>query len=209
MRYYCVIFSLVFLTCGDEPKNNPECTAGQIKICNCTTVGNGNTICNPQTGNWGPCLPCNANPSDIWNDPKTGKTWQVNSSKTTMQWKDAKQYCENLTLQNYSDWALPTISQLRSLISGCSSTITGGSCNVSDSCLAWENCNSSSCGGCNTYKGPAEGCYWSKKLNGRCRDYWSISRDESKNGFYWKVNFEDAWINRSTFSKYLYVRCIR
>jgi len=42
--------------------------------------------------------------------------WAKDSSPESMPWKDALAYCENLTLAGYSDWRMPNIKSLRSLI---------------------------------------------------------------------------------------------
>ncbi|CAN2042770.1 exported hypothetical protein [Candidatus Magnetomoraceae bacterium gMMP-15] len=48
-------------------------------------------------------------------DTKTGLMWQQATSDR-MNWKDALAYCENLTLGGYSDWRLPNIKELVSII---------------------------------------------------------------------------------------------
>lgn len=54
----------------------------------------------------------------IANDGVTGLMWQDDSSVTTIKkdWNEAKPYCENLTLGGYSDWRLPNIFELSTLI---------------------------------------------------------------------------------------------
>lgn len=48
-------------------------------------------------------------------DTGTGLTWQKDSL-SNISWKDALAYCENLTLGGYSDWRLPNINELISLV---------------------------------------------------------------------------------------------
>ena len=52
---------------------------------------------------------------DIITDTTSGLIWQKTylSNKT---WKEALDYCENLTYANYSDWRLPNLNELFSLI---------------------------------------------------------------------------------------------
>ena len=100
-----------------------------------------------------------------WTDPGTKLMWQVQAQNNNGQWvtwQRAKDYCANLELGGYTDWRLPTISELRSLIRDCDKTVTGGTCGVTDECLE-ERCLKSdmvSCLGCKQIKGPANGCYW-------------------------------------------------
>lgn len=43
--------------------------------------------------------------------------WQDDAVGSTMKWEEAIDYCENtLTLGGYSDWRLPSINELRSIV---------------------------------------------------------------------------------------------
>jgi len=57
------------------------------------------------------------NSKEIVTNIKTGLIWQDDASvkSVTKDWSDAKRYCKNLNFAGYSDWFLPTISQLESL----------------------------------------------------------------------------------------------
>ena len=74
---------------------------------------------------------------DIVTDNKTGLQWQDNAdaSTTTKIWTDAINYCENLTLDGYSDWRLPNINELKSIVdrSKSNSAIVDGFANFSSS----------------------------------------------------------------------------
>ena len=50
-----------------------------------------------------------------WKDPKTGLEWQSQSAGA-MSWHKALEYAESLVLQGKSDWRLPTVSELETLL---------------------------------------------------------------------------------------------
>ena len=86
-------------------------------------------------------------------DSTTGLMWQDNSDAKSLElnWNDAIEYCQELTLDGYSDWRLPSIKELQTLvdISKYKPAIKGGldntasyyywssSVHVSDSSQAW------------------------------------------------------------------------
>ncbi len=55
---------------------------------------------------------------DIVTDTSTGLQWQDNADakNNTRTWEGAIDYCENLTLGGYSDWRLPNINELKSIV---------------------------------------------------------------------------------------------
>jgi len=59
-------------------------------------------------------------PYDEWAetifDAGTGLTWQKDSSPTTYTWNDALEYCESLDLKSHTDWRLPNIRELNSIV---------------------------------------------------------------------------------------------
>lgn len=101
----------------------------------------------------------------IWTDPASHLTWQVSPPGNEMNRDAAQSYCSALSLDGYSDWRLPTVSELRSLIRGCNSVLHCGNKYASDQ----------GCKGCNDNKGPAAGCYWPDELKGTCGSFWSSS----------------------------------
>ena len=54
--------------------------------------------------------------SNIVRDNVTGLMWQIQSEHWGYSWQQAMDYCNNLTLGGYSDWRLPTIEELSTLI---------------------------------------------------------------------------------------------
>ena len=56
--------------------------------------------------------------ADTFTDTKTGLTWQNNSASESvkMNWNEAEEYCKDLKLDGYSDWKLPSIKELQSIV---------------------------------------------------------------------------------------------
>ncbi len=49
-------------------------------------------------------------------DSRTGLIWQNRDDGLQRDWNDAMYYCEDLTLDGFTDWHVPTFSELRGLI---------------------------------------------------------------------------------------------
>ena len=118
-----------------------------------------------------------------------GNMWSTLSSDT-MYWDDAVVYCHNLTECGYSDWRLPNINELRTLIKNCPGSQTDGSCAVRDSA-----CLSSSCwsGDCRCEYRENNGGYYSKLGDDDNVLLWSSSTESDTDGA-WYVNFESAGV---------------
>jgi len=123
-----------------------------------------------------------------------------------MDWQQAVEYCAELSIDDHSDWRLPTISELRSLIRGCTATETGGSCGVSDSCLDY-SCWDDSCQSCDYEEGPANGYYWPDGMNGEYGLFWSSSSAGSDDA--WYVHFSYGNLYHYDKSYYHGTCCVR
>ena len=146
--------------------------------------------------------------SDVWVDPNTGLMWQNGADHTT-PWTGARWYCEELTWGGYDDWRLPNISRLRSLIRGCSNTVTGGPCRVSKLCC-FSECWNDPCSGCDYLKGPGnEGRYWPDELDGDGSWYWSATCIPGSGGCAWGVQFEYGWVFGDCMKAEKNVICMR
>ncbi len=143
-----------------------------------------------------------------WTDTVTGYTWQDTPAGDTMTWQGAIDYCNNLRFDGHSDWRLPTISELRSLIRGCPATEAGGSCGVTDSCLSYSSCWNDPCSGCSG-GGPAGGCYWPDGMKGPCSYYWSSSEREDLSYNAWFVGFNAGSVDSYGKVNRNDVRCVR
>lgn len=49
-------------------------------------------------------------------DKGTGLEWQKSDDATPRNWQDALAYCENLSLDSKTDWRLPSIRELKSIV---------------------------------------------------------------------------------------------
>lgn len=55
-------------------------------------------------------------PQDVtWTDPGTGLMWTKEDNGSRINWNAANQYCRDMKVQDYSDWRLPTIEELRGI----------------------------------------------------------------------------------------------
>ena len=100
----------------------------------------------------------------LWTDPTSGLMWENPPQGGAKEWSSAKSFCEELALDGYKDWRLPTIGELRTLIRGCPDTEPEGNCQVGDNCLEHQ-CSLEFCSGCTWMGGPGpEGMYWPDEL---------------------------------------------
>ena len=168
----------------------------------------------PPDPNYSPPDATHSPPGTTWTDLTSGLTWQ-NPAVSHITWKEAVQYCANLSL-NGGGWRLPTISELRSLIRECASTVSLGDCNLDDDCLSeWPPCYNTECHltvGCLPYSSSDEGCHWPDAMLGKCKTYWSSSVVEESEDNAWCV----AFYNGAVISYYTGfgddspgVRCVR
>jgi hypothetical protein len=139
-------------------------------------------------------------------DPSSGLTWQATPPSGVYYWEDVKPYCDSLSLGGHSDWHLPTIGELRTLIRGCPASEASGSCTVEEgSCLS-KTCP---CDRCESMDGPADGCFWPDEIQGSCNWLWSSSLVEDEADRVWGVDFSDADLNMGSTDDHGHVCCVR
>lgn len=155
--------------------------------------------------------PCTTIDAKLWWSPKTAET---------MDWLSALNYCEKkLNDSNkcgYSDWKLPTIDELKTLLKWRRES----QCKVSDTdnCLSFTDCwtCSSCCHDC-TLGGGGECNYSSYYYDGRYSklddsgSLWSSSVPTEYTHSAWVVNFNAAQVYNKSKSNTteVYVRCVR
>lgn len=143
-------------------------------------------------------------------DPSSSLTWSA-KALNTMNWETAVSYCDDLTESGYSDWRLPNISELRTLIQNCSrNEMPDGSCGVIDtgdpstSCLSSDCWTSETCGFC---EGDSTGGHSKFKETDW---FWSSSVQSDNSNYAWGVGFNYGAVDR--YGKYddsYVVRCVR
>ncbi|HOW51369.1 MAG TPA: DUF1566 domain-containing protein [bacterium] len=153
---------------------------------------------------------CNPEKAATWYDSTSGLTWQ-NSTMTTTNKSGATTFCADLSLGGYSDWRLPTISELRSLVRSCTEITRGGACEVYDSCSAYTGCwVESDCGSCATGSGPSDtGMYWDADLLDTGSGFWSATVLSDSTAYSWQVNFTTGTLTYGDNATSLSVRCVR
>ena len=172
-------------------------TSGYSCECDANSTWNGEDCAIPEcfTSIKTPCV-----------DPNTGTTWS--KKNLSLQTYDAAEsFCENLTEGGYSDWKLPDIDQLRSLIQNCSATEAGSpSCKISlenncvssfSECPCGQYCDLDSSG---TYSKFGDTAY-----------FWSSTETATTN-IYWVINFYSAaFVNndKESGSNEYGARCVR
>lgn len=127
-------------------------------------------------------------------------------------WEDAFSYCEDLREGGYSDWHLPTVNELRTLIQNCPNQEADGLCNMNDACLTdesgceYDRDNCLCCG--YTYLG-----YYDKFGDGS--PLWSSLICQANPIRAWILSFDGGCITTallggcSDSDRCVYVRCVR
>ena len=133
---------------------------------------------------------------------------------------EASAYCSGLTLDGHSDWRVPNIDELRSLVDGCAGTDTGGACPLSSQVTDWNTpLTSPACNGCTSGLGPGnDGCYWPAEIadpecgNQRYLSTTAVTGTGIDPGEVWTLTFTTAsfqnWAGNAA-SGQSRVRCVR
>jgi hypothetical protein len=107
-----------------------------------------------------------------WIDENTGLMWQVTSSSSFyMGGAEAESVCDDLVLCGFSDWKLPDVTEMRTIIQGCPETETSGSCPIEDGATVEVD----QCDGCTGGAGPDDGYFRYSALEGAPDGDWTTS----------------------------------
>ncbi len=104
---------------------------------------------------------------NIVTDSVTGLQWQDDAVATTTTWQGAIDRCEALTLDTYSDWRLPNLNELTSIVDDTKS-------NPSIDTTVFTNTFSN--------------VYWSSTTNVYSSYAWAIPFRHGKQSFYTKTD---------------------
>jgi len=139
---------------------------------------------------------------------KSGLMWQKSQAPNMMNYYDAVEYCKDLTLDGYSDWRLPSISELKTLIVGCQSGTDA--CSLSDKCLT-SGCWTEKTCACKDNKGPGEGGYYLQKgvWQGGGNGFWSASVPSDNPDFACHVFFYNGNVYINYRNNEYAARCVR
>ena len=136
--------------------------------------------------------------------------WQNPPSEELFHINLAVSYCNTLDIGGHDTWSLPTIDELRSLISGCSATENSGACRITEHCLG-EECWDANCRGCTSQEGSgASIAYWPDRFMGPVDMYWSSSPSPVVGANDWyAVNFISGGVFSIEESVSMNFRCVR
>jgi hypothetical protein len=143
-------------------------------------------------------------------DPATGLQWQQ-AFGGSRKFADARVYCDNLATAGQTDWRLPSIDELRSLIVGCPATAAGGPCPIHDACAALA-CDGPDCAGCPADAGGGpEGSYLDPGLAVTAEThFWSATQIDATEQPAFVVEFDQARVHWYVTTVSLKgVRCVR
>ncbi|MBP5591798.1 DUF1566 domain-containing protein [bacterium] len=143
---------------------------------------------------------CSSAHSTPCKDAQSGLIWS-DKALFAMNREDAADYCATLTDGGYTDWRLPDIDELRTLIMNCQGTMPSGQCRVSErtECLA-DTCVSDECRCGNDTKGK-----YSKF--GDIEGFWSSSKYSDDTS--WGVLFLNAGVRHAANTNEFFIRCVR
>lgn len=160
---------------------------------------------------------------------ENGLMWYIddpdnaNTKLNMMTYEKAVKSCSDLEWAGYTDWRLPTIDELRTIVTGFKAIEPGGRCEVSSQCLSMacltQGQKSSADYPCSNYEEPEllqgpgpEGCYFDDVWRTYCGKYWSSSKiagvvDEK----FFQIDFSDPAIVpvSSSNSNTGFARCVR
>ena len=127
----------------------------------------------------------------------------------SLKWEEAFTYCENLTELGYSDWRLPTVDELRTLIQNCNGNNSEGLCEITDDCiLNRSGCGNNDAENCRCCATTSDGKY--SKIGDTCSLWSSLPAKNTYPEKAWIGSFSSGCITtRDIDTDAANVRCVR
>jgi hypothetical protein len=227
MRKMMGDFSMLLLcmVCLAGCKQPTSCEPGAQQACYCPNGKVKEQTCNADGTSWSAC---ECTYYSAWCDNATGLCWQdpqkdaFDNDDTGVMPGDAVRYCDQVAFGGYSDWRLPTIEELRTLVRGNPKTEADGECPLVEGSTN-ADMNDPACGPLTEWDGPGVGgCYWPPELGGTCHrpdpaslghplEFAASTRcpDAPTKGWYGVVMFETSAVCWNHINTYSDVRCVR
>jgi hypothetical protein len=145
-------------------------------------------------------------------DLETGIVWAQETAPKASGLSEAELYCAELILGGRSDWRLPVVDELTSIVTGCERADVAGHCAVADpTCLDLSCWTAAACGPCSSKSEFADtAAFWaSETWKGAPGRYLSASPIQgSLVGGLWVVDFATGGIMNAAATGASHVRCV-
>lgn len=196
----------------------PDCSSGVCSDNGCGTACADGVACRGGHGvcGAGSCVVTLQCSRESCVGPATALEWQNAYLDRSGDWPYQRDRCAELLAGGHTDWRLPNITELRTLVRRHPGTEIDGQCAVHDSCEACgggPTCLSEHClsPDCDPY--PLGTCTWQDGLTGSCDEYWSASAvgggDPEDNPRRWVLNFDNGQVFAVDDDRGRYGRCVR
>ncbi len=208
-------------SCSSDQNSTGECNATSLTdfSCGCKTgstwnVSESKCLVDPEN------LPeCSSTSSAPCKDSSSGLIWSARAS-STMTWSGAGTYCNNLTEGGYSDWHLPTIDELKTLLINADRVTNKCKVSKTNGCLSSSCWSCSTCTQTGTQLSSGTGCdSWGTSYSdgryskfGETGYFWSSSILSDNSSYAWDVSFSNGSVIYNyidSFSNRYDVRCVR
>jgi len=128
---------------------------------------------------------CSSTSSAPCKDSSSGLMWS-DKAYYTMSWETAVDYCDELYRSGFSDWRVPDIDELRTLVKNCPESETGGECPISEAGGVLSQLYVTECMGCG---------YGGFSKLGDTDILWSSSYVDEDDDYAWYISFSSAEIS--------------
>ena len=182
--------------CGCRNDGELRCDKNTLRICDSYDDGWDNIKAECKGG-------CDQTRQECkpWEDPDSGLMWSMRSS--LMDWDMTVDYCSKLSEGGFTDWRMPSINELRTLIKGCPYAEPGAYCGVRDNCLS---------SGCWNYK-----CILCEDIDSYTKlddghagwKLWSASEISDNTNYAWDIDLVLGGLRQEYKNEDGFVRCVR